>query len=59
MSSADRLRGACHAFLAAGLLALPQHQAAAAAPLPFPGVGHLRPNGSGYDWVPVNYAQVR
>ena len=23
--------------------------------LPFPGVGHLRRNGDGYDWVPAEY----
>ena len=28
----------------------------AAAHLPFPGIGHLRAEGKGYAWVPVNYA---
>jgi glyoxylase-like metal-dependent hydrolase (beta-lactamase superfamily II) len=27
----------------------------AAAHLPFPGIGHLRADGKGYDWVPANY----
>ena len=27
--------------------------------LPFPGVGHLRAEGKGYAWVPVDYAPVR
>jgi glyoxylase-like metal-dependent hydrolase (beta-lactamase superfamily II) len=31
----------------------------AAAHLPFPGIGHLRANGSGYDWYPANYARIR
>lgn len=28
----------------------------AVAHVSFPGVGHLRPNGSGYDWLPINYS---
>lgn len=31
----------------------------AAAHLPFPGIGHLRADGSGYDWVPANYTALR
>jgi glyoxylase-like metal-dependent hydrolase (beta-lactamase superfamily II) len=31
----------------------------AGAHLPFPGIGHLRADGSGYDWIPANYASVR
>ncbi|MEP7301494.1 MAG: MBL fold metallo-hydrolase [Caldimonas sp.] len=31
----------------------------AAAHLPFPGIGHLRADGRGYAWVPVDYAPVR
>ena len=31
----------------------------AAAHLPFPGIGHLRANDSGYDWYPANYARIR
>ena len=31
----------------------------AAAHLSFPGIGHLRADGSGYDWVPANFASVR
>ena len=27
--------------------------------LPFPGLGHLRADGSGYDWIPVNYSVPR
>lgn len=27
--------------------------------LAFPGVGHVRANGKGYDWIPVNYTQMR
>jgi glyoxylase-like metal-dependent hydrolase (beta-lactamase superfamily II) len=27
--------------------------------LPFPGLGHLRSAGKAYDWVPVNYSQIR
>lgn len=23
----------------------------------FPGIGHVRANGTGYDWVPINYSQ--
>ncbi len=30
-----------------------------AAHLPFPGLGHLRKDGEGYRWIPVNYTQVR
>lgn len=28
-----------------------------AAHIPFPGIGHLRADGKGYDWVPVNYSE--
>jgi glyoxylase-like metal-dependent hydrolase (beta-lactamase superfamily II) len=31
----------------------------AAAHLPFPGIGHLRADGKGYDWVPANYTALR
>jgi glyoxylase-like metal-dependent hydrolase (beta-lactamase superfamily II) len=31
----------------------------AAAHLPFPGIGHLRPSGKGYDWLPANYTAMR
>ena len=31
----------------------------AAAHLPFPGIGHLRANGSGYTWIPANYTALR
>jgi glyoxylase-like metal-dependent hydrolase (beta-lactamase superfamily II) len=31
----------------------------AAAHLSFPGIGHLRADGGGYDWVPVNYSSLR
>lgn len=31
----------------------------AAAHLPFPGIGHLRADGKGYDWVPANYTAMR
>jgi hypothetical protein len=31
----------------------------AGAHLSFPGVGHIRANGKGYSWVPVNYTIVR
>jgi glyoxylase-like metal-dependent hydrolase (beta-lactamase superfamily II) len=27
--------------------------------LPFPGLGHLRPDGKGYDWIPANYTVPR
>jgi glyoxylase-like metal-dependent hydrolase (beta-lactamase superfamily II) len=27
--------------------------------LPFPGLGHLRGNGKAFEWVPVNYSQLR
>jgi glyoxylase-like metal-dependent hydrolase (beta-lactamase superfamily II) len=27
--------------------------------LPFPGLGHLRSSGQAFDWVPVNYTQLR
>ena len=30
-----------------------------AAHLPFPGVGHLRSEGSGYAWLPANYTALR
>jgi len=30
-----------------------------AAHLPFPGIGHLRSDGSGYDWTPANYSAMR
>jgi glyoxylase-like metal-dependent hydrolase (beta-lactamase superfamily II) len=31
----------------------------AGAHLPFPGIGHLRTNGTGYTWVPANYTSLR
>jgi hypothetical protein len=31
----------------------------AGAHLSFPGLGHLRPQGNGYTWIPVNYTVVR
>ena len=31
----------------------------AASHLPFPGIGHLRADGKGYDWIPANYHSVR
>ena len=31
----------------------------AAAHLPFPGIGHLRAGGKGYDWIPANYTALR
>jgi glyoxylase-like metal-dependent hydrolase (beta-lactamase superfamily II) len=31
----------------------------AAAHLPFPGIGHLRADGKGYNWVPANYTSLR
>lgn len=30
-----------------------------AAHLPFPGIGHLRADGKGYDWVPANFSEPR
>jgi hypothetical protein len=30
-----------------------------AAHLAFPGVGHLRAEGNGYVWIPVNYSSLR
>jgi glyoxylase-like metal-dependent hydrolase (beta-lactamase superfamily II) len=30
-----------------------------AAHIAFPGIGHLRANGKGWDWVPVNYTENR
>jgi hypothetical protein len=27
--------------------------------LQFPGMGHLRSEGKGYRWIPVNYTQMR
>ncbi|MYM33544.1 MBL fold metallo-hydrolase [Duganella sp. FT94W] len=30
-----------------------------AAHLSFPGLGHLRADGKGYDWLPVSYSQLR
>ncbi len=30
-----------------------------AAHIPFPGVGHLRAEGSGYVWIPANYVSLR
>ena len=30
-----------------------------AAHLPFPGIGHLRADGKGYDWIPANYTALR
>lgn len=26
--------------------------------LPFPGIGHLRADGTGYDWIPLNFTQI-
>ncbi len=31
----------------------------AAAHLAFPGIGHLRAEGKGYNWVPANYTSMR
>jgi glyoxylase-like metal-dependent hydrolase (beta-lactamase superfamily II) len=31
----------------------------AASHLPFPGIGHLRADGHGYDWIPANYTANR
>lgn len=31
----------------------------AGAHLPFPGMGHLRVKGKGYEWIPVNYTRVQ
>lgn len=31
----------------------------AASHLPFPGIGHLRADGRGYQWVPANYTEIR
>ena len=31
----------------------------AVAHLPFPGIGHLRADGKGYDWIPANYTANR
>jgi len=31
----------------------------AGAHLPFPGIGHLRSEGKGYAWVPVDYTTAR
>ena len=31
----------------------------AASHLPFPGIGHLRADGKGYDWIPANYTALR
>ncbi|HJW52807.1 MAG TPA: MBL fold metallo-hydrolase [Burkholderiaceae bacterium] len=36
-----------------------QGQWVGASHLPFPGLGHLRHDGSGYDWIPVNYSVPR
>jgi glyoxylase-like metal-dependent hydrolase (beta-lactamase superfamily II) len=30
-----------------------------AAHLPFPGIGHLRSEGAGYVWIPINYSTMR
>jgi glyoxylase-like metal-dependent hydrolase (beta-lactamase superfamily II) len=30
----------------------------AGAHLPFPGMGHLRTKGKGYEWIPVNYTRI-
>jgi hypothetical protein len=29
-----------------------------AAHLPFPGIGHVRPSGKGYEWLPIAYARL-
>ncbi len=31
----------------------------AGAHLSFPGIGHIRPSGQGYEWVPVGYSPIR
>jgi hypothetical protein len=36
-------------------LAARNHYLVGAAHIAFPGLGHIRANGSTYDWVPVNY----
>ena len=35
------------------------HVIVGAAHIAFPGLGHLRSQGKGYEWVPVNYTQAR
>jgi glyoxylase-like metal-dependent hydrolase (beta-lactamase superfamily II) len=30
----------------------------AGAHLSFPGIGHLRADGKGYDWIPLNFTQI-
>jgi hypothetical protein len=30
----------------------------AGAHLSFPGLGHLRAEGKGYDWIPLNFTQI-
>jgi glyoxylase-like metal-dependent hydrolase (beta-lactamase superfamily II) len=37
-------------------LAADKHYLVGAAHIAFPGLGHIRKNGSAYEWVPVNYA---
>jgi len=32
-----------------------QHLLIGAAHIAFPGLGHVRKNGAGYDWIPINY----
>lgn len=36
-------------------LAADRHYLVGAAHIAFPGLGHIRRNGTTYDWVPVNY----
>ncbi|QBR02415.1 MBL fold metallo-hydrolase [Paraburkholderia pallida] len=36
-------------------LAAKQHYLVAAAHIAFPGLGHVRPEGGGYRWIPLNY----
>jgi hypothetical protein len=36
-----------------------EHILLAGAHLVFPGLGHVRPEGKGYAWVPVEYSPIR
>jgi hypothetical protein len=38
---------------------VPQQSAGVIDHMAFPGIGHLRPDGKGYDWIPANYTALR
>jgi len=55
-TSIERLRGVAAAVAITLFTGAAQGEWVAGAHLSFPGIGHLRAAGSGYDYVPENYS---